>query len=148
MTPPPTARFALNALHCVSWAVGARPPSPPTLDSRMANFTSPAWSRVLTAVDCYAQQRPARLPIRKVSARLWPRTFCTRERGRFLMACPNKLSLRFVTTTMVDSPDQAKLPSRSLPLTGKRVVITRRREQSPELRGALVALGAEVVEIP
>jgi len=35
-----------------------------------------------------------------------------------------------------------------LPLTGKRIVITRRREQSSELRGALVALGAEVVEIP
>jgi uroporphyrinogen III methyltransferase / synthase len=40
-----------------------------------------------------------------------------------------------------------RLPS-SLPLAGKRVVITRRREQSRELRGALVALGAEVVEIP
>jgi uroporphyrinogen III methyltransferase/synthase len=49
---------------------------------------------------------------------------------------------------MADSPDQAKIPSGSLPLAGKRVVITRRREQSPELRGALVALGAEVVEIP
>lgn len=49
---------------------------------------------------------------------------------------------------MADSPDQAKMPSGSLPLTGKRIVITRRREQSPELRGALVALGAEVVEIP
>jgi uroporphyrinogen III methyltransferase / synthase len=40
-----------------------------------------------------------------------------------------------------------RLPS-SLPLTGKRIVITRRREQSRELRRALVALGAEVVEIP
>jgi uroporphyrinogen III methyltransferase/synthase len=36
----------------------------------------------------------------------------------------------------------------SLPLSGKRIVITRRREQSAELRGALAALGADVVEIP
>jgi uroporphyrinogen III methyltransferase / synthase len=41
----------------------------------------------------------------------------------------------------------SRLPS-SLPLSGKRIVITRRREQSRELRGALVALGAEVVELP
>jgi uroporphyrinogen III methyltransferase/synthase len=39
------------------------------------------------------------------------------------------------------------LPS-SLPLSGKRIVITRRREQSGELRRALVALGAEVTEFP
>jgi uroporphyrinogen III methyltransferase / synthase len=53
-----------------------------------------------------------------------------------------------VTRTVIDSSDQAQLPSCTLPLTGKRIVITRRREQSPELRRALVALGAEVVEIP
>ena len=40
-----------------------------------------------------------------------------------------------------------RVPS-SLPLSGKRIVITRRQEQSPELQGALVALGAEVVQIP
>jgi len=36
----------------------------------------------------------------------------------------------------------------ALPLFGKRIVITRRREQSGGLREALTALGAEVVEIP
>ena len=36
----------------------------------------------------------------------------------------------------------------SLPLYGKRIAITRRREQSGGLREALTALGAEVVEIP
>jgi hypothetical protein len=70
MTLPPTAPFALNALRYVIWAVDVKHPSPPTLDSRMANSTSPAWSRVLTAVDCCAQQRLVRLAIRKVSARL------------------------------------------------------------------------------
>ena len=40
-----------------------------------------------------------------------------------------------------------RLPS-SLPLSGKRIVITRRREQSGELRRALVALGADVTEFP
>ena len=49
---------------------------------------------------------------------------------------------------MVDSLEQAQSPSRALPLAGKRIVVTRRREQSRELREALVALGAEVVEIP
>lgn len=34
------------------------------------------------------------------------------------------------------------------PLTGRRVAITRAREQSPELAGKLAALGAEVVELP
>jgi uroporphyrinogen III methyltransferase/synthase len=38
--------------------------------------------------------------------------------------------------------------SATLPLFGKRIVITRRREQSGGLREALTALGAEVVEIP
>lgn len=33
-------------------------------------------------------------------------------------------------------------------LTGKRIVVTRAREQSPELTGKLGALGAEVVELP
>jgi len=50
--------------------------------------------------------------------------------------------------TVVDSSGHEQLPSRTLPLSGKRIAITRRREQSRELRGALVALGAEVVEIP
>ena len=33
-------------------------------------------------------------------------------------------------------------------LAGKRVVVTRAREQSPELAGKLTALGAEVIELP
>lgn len=40
------------------------------------------------------------------------------------------------------------MPGRTLPLSGKRIVITRRREQSGGLREALTALGADVVEIP
>ncbi len=40
------------------------------------------------------------------------------------------------------------MPSQTLPLSGKRIVITRRREQCGGLREALGALGAEVVEIP
>lgn len=35
-----------------------------------------------------------------------------------------------------------------LPLAGRRVAVTRAREQSPELAGKLAALGAEVVELP
>ena len=38
--------------------------------------------------------------------------------------------------------------SKILPLSGRRVAVTRAREQSPELAGKLVALGAEVVELP
>lgn len=34
------------------------------------------------------------------------------------------------------------------PLAGRRVAVTRAREQSPELAGKLAALGAEVVELP
>lgn len=36
----------------------------------------------------------------------------------------------------------------SLPLTGRRVAITRAREQAPELTAKLQALGAEVLELP
>jgi uroporphyrinogen-III synthase len=35
-----------------------------------------------------------------------------------------------------------------LPLTGRRVAVTRAREQSPELAAKLTALGAEVIELP
>jgi uroporphyrinogen III methyltransferase / synthase len=42
----------------------------------------------------------------------------------------------------------AQRSNRTHPLSGKRIVITRRREQSGGLREALTALGAEVVEIP
>lgn len=49
---------------------------------------------------------------------------------------------------MVNSSDVSQCPSLALPLSGKRIVITRRREQSGGLREALAALGAEVVEIP
>lgn len=35
-----------------------------------------------------------------------------------------------------------------LPLAGRRVAVTRAREQSPELSGKLSALGAEVIELP
>lgn len=38
--------------------------------------------------------------------------------------------------------------SEKLTLAGKRVVVTRAREQSPELAGKLTALGAEVLELP
>lgn len=38
--------------------------------------------------------------------------------------------------------------SKILPLSGRRVAVTRAREQAPELSGKLVALGAEVVELP
>lgn len=38
--------------------------------------------------------------------------------------------------------------SNSLSLSGRRIAVTRAREQSPELAGKLVALGAEVVELP
>lgn len=34
------------------------------------------------------------------------------------------------------------------PLSGRRIAVTRSREQSPELTGKLAALGAEVVELP
>ena len=34
------------------------------------------------------------------------------------------------------------------PLAGRRVAITRAREQSPELSAKLKALGAEVLELP
>jgi uroporphyrinogen III methyltransferase/synthase len=44
-------------------------------------------------------------------------------------------------------PADHPVPS-TLPLSGKRIVITRRREQAGGLREALEALGAEVVEIP
>src|SRR5687767_519933 len=33
-------------------------------------------------------------------------------------------------------------------LAGRRIVVTRAREQSPELSGKLAALGAEVIELP
>lgn len=45
-------------------------------------------------------------------------------------------------------PSTVYRQSSSLPLSGKRIVITRRREQSGGLREALRELGAEVVEIP
>ena len=48
---------------------------------------------------------------------------------------------------MVNLLGTAQRPG-TLPLSGKRIVITRRREQSGGLREALAALGAEVVEIP
>ena len=35
-----------------------------------------------------------------------------------------------------------------LPLTGRRVAVTRAREQTPELSTKLAALGAEVIELP
>jgi uroporphyrinogen-III synthase len=38
--------------------------------------------------------------------------------------------------------------SKILPLSGRRVAVTRAREQAPELAGKLVALGADVVELP
>ncbi len=38
--------------------------------------------------------------------------------------------------------------SKILPLSGRRVAVTRAREQAPELSGKLTALGAEVVELP
>ena len=38
--------------------------------------------------------------------------------------------------------------SDSLPLSGRRVAVTRAREQSPELAAKLAALGAEVIELP
>jgi uroporphyrinogen-III synthase len=38
--------------------------------------------------------------------------------------------------------------SAPLPLSGRRVAVTRAREQSPELAAKLAALGAEVVELP
>ncbi len=38
--------------------------------------------------------------------------------------------------------------STALALAGRRVAVTRAREQSPELSGKLVALGAEVIELP
>ena len=38
--------------------------------------------------------------------------------------------------------------SASLSLTGRRIAVTRAREQSPELAAKLAALGAEVVELP
>jgi len=44
-------------------------------------------------------------------------------------------------------PTEHSLPT-TLPLSGKRIVITRRREQAGGLREALEALGAEVAEIP
>src|SRR5262249_53124372 len=129
----PTAPFALSALHCAIWVVDVRLPSLPTLDSRNVNCTSLAWSRVLTVVGYCAQQRLVRLAIRKVSAQLWPRAFSTRERGRSLMRRVSKLSLQAGDEDRVDSSDQAPLPSCTLPLCGKRIVITRRREQSREL---------------
>ncbi len=38
--------------------------------------------------------------------------------------------------------------SKTLPLSGRRIAVTRAREQAPELSGKLAALGAEVVELP
>lgn len=38
--------------------------------------------------------------------------------------------------------------SQLLPLSGHRIAVTRAREQAPELAGKLIALGAEVVELP
>ncbi|MSU49793.1 MAG: uroporphyrinogen-III synthase [Opitutus sp.] len=38
--------------------------------------------------------------------------------------------------------------SHALPLTGRRIAVTRAREQSPELTAKLSALGAEVIELP
>lgn len=38
--------------------------------------------------------------------------------------------------------------SKTLPLTGRRVAVTRARDQAPELSGKLSALGAEVIELP
>jgi len=38
--------------------------------------------------------------------------------------------------------------NRSLPLSGRRIAVTRAREQAPELTARLTALGAEVVELP
>lgn len=38
--------------------------------------------------------------------------------------------------------------SQMLPLSGHRIAVTRAREQTPELAGKLIALGAEVVELP
>ncbi|MFZ9682679.1 MAG: uroporphyrinogen-III synthase [Cephaloticoccus sp.] len=38
--------------------------------------------------------------------------------------------------------------SKTLPLTGRRVAVTRARDQAPELSGKLTALGAEVIELP
>lgn len=49
---------------------------------------------------------------------------------------------------MVDPLHKVQPSGRMLPLAGKRIVITRRREQAGGLREALAALGAEVVEIP
>src|SRR6516225_5244687 len=183
MTRPRTAPFAPSALRCVVWVVDVRLPSPPTLDSRVVSFTSSAWSRVLTAVNCCARQRLVRLAIRKVPARLWPRTFSTREPGRFWIwdfrfciglqlsadlqgshtsqngrcmrhpssskssAGPSRLAIHYSLFVAPMPSTVHRLPS-SLPLSGKRIVITRRREQSGELRRALVALGADVTEFP
>ena len=36
----------------------------------------------------------------------------------------------------------------SLSLSGRRIVVTRAREQSPELAARLLGLGAEVLELP
>ncbi len=49
---------------------------------------------------------------------------------------------------MVDPSEEAESSNPTPPLAGKRIVITRRREQAGGLREALLALGAEVVEIP
>lgn len=38
--------------------------------------------------------------------------------------------------------------SASLPLSGRRIAVTRAREQSPELAAKLAALGADVIELP
>ncbi len=38
--------------------------------------------------------------------------------------------------------------TKPLALTGRRIAVTRAREQAPELSGKLIALGAEVIELP
>ena len=40
------------------------------------------------------------------------------------------------------------MSSPASPLAGRRIVVTRAREQASELAGKLAALGAEVVELP
>ncbi|KXU36214.1 hypothetical protein AXK11_04650 [Cephaloticoccus primus] len=46
----------------------------------------------------------------------------------------------------MSSPRSSRRPAK--PLAGRRIAITRAREQAPELTGKLTALGAEVLELP
>src|SRR5918993_2602116 len=106
---------------------------------------SPAWSPIRTAAVSVAAAFPVPQLRRSRSEPRWPSAYCGTEQGRCLAdqrpASESRASMAIL--------DLSKQPSDGGSiLSGKRIVVTRARNQASELARRLRELGAEVIEFP